>query len=137
MSFSYAFAPLVAWLVASALKSAINSIRTRRWQFTLIGYGGIPSTHTTIVSTTVTLIGFREGLNSPAYAVALTVGILVIMDALRLRRWIGRQGEAINKLSAGRTDIPRMQETVGHRPSEVVAGMLLGIACGYLLSLCG
>ena len=62
----YLVAPLVGWLVAGSLKFAINSLKLRGPAWRDVGYGGIPSTHTTIVSTTVVLIGLRDGWNTPA-----------------------------------------------------------------------
>lgn len=130
---SYAIAPLVGWLVAGTLKSIINSIKVRKLQFDLVGYGGLPSTHTTIVCTTATLIAIREGTNTPAFAVAMTVAILVMMDAVSFRQWVGGHATVINLLSASQPDFPRHRERIGHKPVEIAAGIALGILCAFML----
>ena len=134
MSISYAVAPFVGWLVSGTIKSISASIRARRFQTDYLGYGGLPSTHATIVCTTATLIGFREGVSTPDFAVAVTFAILVMMDAVSLRRWVGEQATALNLLRGGDPGLQRLREQVGHKPLEIVAGIVLGIACGYVLS---
>src|SRR5437763_4645008 len=115
VSTSYAIAPLVAWLVSGAIKSVTSSIKAGRMHLDLLGYGGLPSTHSTIVCTTATLIGVREGPTTPAFAVATTVAVLVMMDAVSLRQWVGQQATAINLLRAGDPDLIRLRERVGHK----------------------
>jgi len=134
LSISYAVAPFVGWLVSGTLKSIHSSIRARRIQTEYLGYGGLPSTHATIVCTTATLIGFREGTSTPDFAIAVTLAILVMMDAVSLRQWVGEQATALNLLRGGEPGLQRLREQVGHKPLEILAGMLLGIACGYVLS---
>ena len=52
-------------------------------------YGGMPSSHTAIASSLITVIGLREGIQSPAFAVAVIFGIVVVRDAIGFRRYIG------------------------------------------------
>jgi acid phosphatase family membrane protein YuiD len=134
LSISYALAPFVGWLVSGTLKSIHSSIRARKIQTEYLGYGGLPSTHATIVCTTATLIGFREGTSTPDFAIAVTLAILVMMDAVSLRQWVGEQATALNLLRGGDPGLQRLREQVGHKPLEILAGMILGIACGYVLS---
>jgi acid phosphatase family membrane protein YuiD len=134
LSISYAVAPFVGWLVSGTLKSVYSSIKAGRIQTDFLGYGGLPSTHATIVCTTATLIGFREGVSTPVFAIAVTLAILVMMDAVSLRQWVGEQATALNLLRGGEPGLQRLREQVGHKPLEIVAGMALGIACGYVLS---
>jgi hypothetical protein len=80
---SYAVTPLLAWLVAGSLKFAINSVRAGRPAFGLIGYGGLPSNHTTIVASIAALIALREGLDSPVFGLAVAVCFVVISGCLQ------------------------------------------------------
>ncbi len=137
MSISYAFAPFVGWVVSGTIKSIHSSIKAGRLQSDLLGYGGLPSTHATIVCTTATLIGAREGTATPMFALAVTVAILVMMDAVSLRQWVGQQATALNLLRADDPGLERLRERVGHKPLEILAGIVLGIACGYGLSWLG
>jgi uncharacterized protein len=137
LSLSYEFAPLVGWLVAGSIKTIVSSIKTRRWHTDFLGYGGIPSTHTTIITTTATLIALREGTKTPEFALALTVAVLVMMDAMSLRQWVGAQAAALNRLQADDPDRILHRERVGHKPWEVLAGIVLGIASGCAMEWLG
>jgi acid phosphatase family membrane protein YuiD len=134
LSISYAVAPFVGWLVSGTIKSIQSSIKGRRFQTDFLGYGGLPSTHASIVCTTATLIGFREGISTPVFAVAVTFAILEMMDAVSLRQWVGEQATALNLLRGGDPGLQRLREQVGHNPLEIVAGMALGFVCGYALN---
>ena len=61
MEYSYLLTPLLGYLLAGGLKFAINSIKFRRWAFSNIGMGGMPSTHNTIASSTFFSIGLERG----------------------------------------------------------------------------
>lgn len=137
MSISYAAAPFVGWIAADVLKSVINSIITRRWRFEILSYGGLPSSHASVVSTTATLIGAREGLDNPAFALALTMAILFMVDAINLRQWVGQHAKALNEMRASQTGLAPLRERIGHKPREILAGILLGIACGLTLNWLG
>ena len=137
LSISYAIAPLASWIVAGLIKTVTSSVKSGQLHIDMLGYGGLPSTHATIVCTTATLIGIREGATTPAFAVATTLAVLVMMDAVSLRQWVGEQATALNLLRAGDPDLLRLRERVGHKPIEIVAGLVLGIACGFVLSCVG
>ena len=66
--YSYLITPFLAWLVAGCLKFLINSIKAKQLAFGLIGYGGLPSNHSAIVSSMAALIAFKEptALAAPA-----------------------------------------------------------------------
>lgn len=127
MDISYAVTPLLAWLVAGILKFVINSIRGRQLAFGLIGYGGLPSNHSSIVFSTAALIAFREGITHPAFGVAVTLAFIVILDANSLRRQIGLHAAAINRLNQAVPGEDALRERVGHSRLEIAAGILTGI----------
>ena len=135
-NYAYALTPFVAWLTAGILKFLINSIRAKRWAFGLIGYGGLPSNHSAIVSSTAALIAFREGIGHPAFGVAVTLAFVVMMDASSLRRQVGKQAEAINQLSASvDTNRPPLRERMGHSQIEIGAGIIVGIVVGFFVGM--
>ena len=125
---AYLVTPFVAWAAAGALKFAVNSVRARRLAFDLIGYGGLPSNHTSIVTSMVALIGAHRGIADPAFGVAVTLAFIVVLDATSLRRQVGRHAEALNAL---RHDAPPLRDRIGHTRLEVAAGALLGAAVGW------
>ena len=128
MTLTYLLTPLAAWLTAGSLKFIINSFKVRQWAFKGIGYGGLPSNHSTIVTSMACLIALNSGLNSPAFGVALTLALIVIIDAIGLRREMGKYAAALNQLNP---HTPRLRERMGHTPWEVLAGILTGIAVGF------
>ncbi|MDO5624551.1 MAG: divergent PAP2 family protein [Pseudomonadota bacterium] len=132
MDFSYLITPFAAWLVAGCLKFAINSLRAGKLAFGLIGYGGLPSNHSAIVSSMAALIALREGIGHPAFGVAVTLAFIVLLDASSLRRQVGRQAEAINRLR-GPQDTP-LRERMGHTPVEMAAGVAVGCAVAWAVN---
>ena len=123
----YVIMPVIAWFVAGSVKFAVNYCRFGGQAVGLIGNGGFPSTHTTIVCSTVTLIALREGLNSPTTGLGVAFLMVTVFDALGLRRAVGRQAERINTLN-GRlgSEENNLRERQGHTPVEVLGGAVLG-----------
>jgi acid phosphatase family membrane protein YuiD len=128
MDFSYALTPFLAWLVAGISKFLINSVRAGQLAFGLIGYGGLPSNHSAIVSSMVALIALKEGVGHPAFGVAITLAFIVMLDANSLRRQVGKHAVVINKLAAGDSDHQSVRERMGHTRIEIAAGIGVGIA---------
>lgn len=126
MDISYALTPFLAWLAAGTTKFLINSIRAKQLAWRLIGYGGLPSNHSAIVSSMVALIALKEGINHPAFGAAITVAFIVILDANSLRRQVGKHAEAINILSKNTKNPLRLRERIGHSFIEIVTGILIG-----------
>ena len=127
MDFSYALTPFMAWLVAGLLKFAINSLKAKQLAFGLIGYGGLPSNHSTIVSSMAALIAFKEGIGHPAFGVAVTLAFIVMLDANSLRRQVGKHAVAINRLASSAEGHETLRERMGHTRIEIAAGILVGI----------
>lgn len=128
MDFSYALTPFLAWLVAGVSKFIINSIKAKQLAFGLIGYGGLPSNHSAIVSSMAALIGLKEGIGHPSFGVAITLAFIVMLDANSLRRQVGKHAAAINKLAATTSAPQSLRERMGHTRLEIVAGVTVGIA---------
>ena len=125
---SYLLTPLLAWLLAGSLKFLINSCRAGQPAFGQIGYGGMPSNHSAIVSSMAALIALKHGIDHPAFGVALTLAFIVILDASSLRRQVGKQAQAINRLNQERTDVTPLRERMGHTRWEILGGVVCGVA---------
>ena len=128
MDVSYVITPFLAWFVAGVSKFIINSIKAKRLAFGLIGYGGLPSNHSAIVSSMAALIALKEGMEHPAFGVAVTLAFIVMLDANSLRRQVGKHALAINKLAIGASDHQVLRERMGHTRWEIAAGIAVGIA---------
>jgi acid phosphatase family membrane protein YuiD len=132
---SYAVTPFVAWLVAGGLKFVINSVRARRLAFGLVGYGGLPSNHSAIVSSIAAVIAVREGIGTPAFGVAVALAFIVVLDAKSLRGQIGKHAVVINKLNDNSDERVVLRERIGHTLIEIVSGLVVGSAVGVSIGL--
>lgn len=134
---SYALTPFLAWLIAGVLKFIINSIKSKQLAFHLIGYGGLPSNHSAIVSSVAALIALKEGVDHPAFGVAITLAFIVILDAFSLRRQVGKHAVIINKMVAGASDHHTLRERIGHTRLEIAAGIAVGIVVAAAVKFFG
>jgi acid phosphatase family membrane protein YuiD len=134
----YLLPPLVAWLIAQAVKLLLHSLRNRRLDLrVLASMGGMPSSHSAMVMALTTAVGRVNGVGSPLFAVALIFSFVVMYDAAGVRRAAGRQAAVLNRLV---DDLmhqrpiveERLRELLGHTPVEVLAGAALGIAIGLI-----
>lgn len=125
---------LAAALIAQLSKLFVKT-NNLKWDFnSFISYSGMPSSHAATTVALVTIIGLTQGLNSPLFAVSLVFTLLVIRDALGVRRYLGQHGELLNDLVKDlRHDkitlnekYPRLIEKIGHTPAQVIAGSLIG-----------
>ncbi len=136
MDISYLVTPVLTWLVVGPIKFLINSARQRRWAFNLVGNGGFPSNHSSVVTSMATLIALREGMDSPAFGVAVTLAFIVMIDANSLRQHVGRQAAAINRLAGGAAPdgaYKVLRERMGHTLVEIGGGICTGIAMGFAI----
>jgi acid phosphatase family membrane protein YuiD len=135
MDFSYVLTPFLAWLVAGVAKFIINSIKAKQLAFGLIGYGGLPSNHSAIVSSMAALIALKDGIEHPVFGVAITLAFIVMLDANSLRRQVGKHAVAINKLAADESNHQTLRERMGHSRLEIAAGIVVGIAVAAIVNL--
>ncbi|KGH51293.1 acid phosphatase [Acinetobacter idrijaensis] len=130
MDYSYLITPFLAWLCCGIVKFLVNCIREKRLAFDLIGYGGMPSNHSAIVSSMVALIALKEGIHTPAFGVALTLAFIVMLDANGLRKKMEQHAIEINKINEYKT--PILRERIGHSKLEIMLGITLGIVIGFI-----
>lgn len=103
-------------------------------------YGGMPSAHTAIAVSLMTVVGLQDGIRSSTFALATIFGLLVIRDAIGFRRYIGGHSEALNRLVRGmpekdRREFQAFREQLGHTPLEAFVGAVLGFAISALFYL--
>lgn len=99
----------------------------------------MPSSHAALVSSLATSTGLTYGPDSPIFPVTLFFGLIVIRDAMGVRRSSGIQAQALNTIGrhvAERDGIPYqpVKEVLGHAPVEVAVGVLLGVVAGVVFS---
>ncbi len=130
-----------AWLIAQALKTIIYVIMNKDFNpERLVGDGGMPSSHSATVMALVTSTAFYYGSNTFEFAIAAILALIVMHDAMGVRRETGKQAKAINNmmelLAELSSDIPpekKLKEFVGHSPMQVFFGALLGVIVGLVM----
>jgi len=135
-----------SWFLAQFIKMFVDQLRgrshgSRDMLATLLWKtGGMPSSHSSLVTGLATTIGVLHGVRSAIFVLSLFYGVLIIRDALGVRRSAGVQARELNRLGmqlAERFDIAfePVKEVSGHTPSEVFVGVLLGFFTGLAFSL--
>ena len=105
----------------------------------IIMSGGMPSSHSSFVTSLAMLVGFDKGFASTEFAITAVFAIIVMYDASGVRRAVGKQAEILNQIVDdffhGKFDQhKKLKELVGHTPKEVLFGALLGIIIGIVMS---
>ena len=131
-------AALTAWLIAQFLKVPIEYLETRRMNWALwFSAGGMPSSHSALMTAVTLSIGLNAGFDSPLFALAVALWMVVIYDAAGVRRQAGFHAQRINLLieeliQGHPISEKRLKEVLGHTPRQVLAGILLGLAIALL-----
>lgn len=130
---------LVAVLSAQIAKVPVEYIRRRKWSWGwLFTAGGMPSSHSALISGTAMAIGLYYGFDTPAFALAIAVGMIIAYDAAGVRRQAGFHAERINflfdELLKGHLwDESELREVLGHTPFEVLGGIIWGLSSSALV----
>lgn len=145
----YLLVPAFSWLVAQILKTIITAFVTKKIYFSrLVGDGGMPSGHSATVTSLALMCGLYKGFDSVEFGISMILAIIVMHDALGVRRETGKQAESIINISKLLNDYfteqdqqiktDKLKVLVGHTPLQVVCGSLIGGAISiayYLLDL--
>ena len=124
---------VLAWTIGQFFKAPLDYFLNKRWNWNvMLSPGGLPSSHSALVTSVAISIGLQEGFGSPIFALAFAVGMIVVYDAAGVRRQAGIHAQRINELMQAffeSRQIPeqKLKEVLGHTPFEVIAGVLLGI----------
>jgi len=124
---------LIAWSLAQGGKLPLEYLRSRRWNWSLLfSTGGMPSSHTALVTAIAHGTGMVAGFDSPAFALGVALAMVVIYDATGIRRQAGLHAEMINAMFQDLMEGHPLQqeklaEVLGHSPGEAFVGLLLGL----------
>lgn len=140
--YQYLICPFFTLFICQLIKFTYESIRDEKLNFARLfnGTGGMPSSHTSFSSSLTVLIGHNLGFDSPIFAVALVFTFITAYDAMGLRFESGLQAEAINQINEelGKTKkkgFKFLKEKLGHKPLEVLVGLLLGTIMGLIFHI--
>ncbi len=154
----------LAWLSAQLIKTALAYIPNKKiiWE-RMVGSGGMPSSHSSLVCAIAVGIAKKLGYASPEFAISLTLAGIVMYDAMGVRRAAGEQAKAINRMVLDFKDMflmvkeefetiargskleeleeetgekrKALKELVGHTPIEVLCGAILGIIIAVIVPI--
>ena len=138
--YKFLIIPTVAWFTVQIFKLLADCIVNRRINFRrFVETGGMPSSHSAVVTSIMTAIGLSEGFSSPMFAISFVFSFIVMYDAAGVRRAAGKQAAILNQLIYSKQvkvdTNEKLKELLGHTPIQVFVGALYGIIVGYLMML--
>ncbi len=133
------YIPILVWFCIQVSKFIVELIKTKKINFKrLMGAGGMPSSHSAVVTSLAILVGKQEGFGSTSFALAFVLACVVMYDAAGVRRAAGKQAHLLNKIvsTPNLTNVQvqeRLNEVLGHTPIQVIVGAIIGIVVGVVL----
>jgi acid phosphatase family membrane protein YuiD len=131
-------AAVLSGVIAQVLKVVIELIQTHRLNMVrILDNGGMPSSHTALVTTLTVGVAIYAGVDSSLFSVTLVFSLYFVFEAAGLRQEVGKQARVLNDLvdelrATHHIDRSRLKELVGHTWAEVFGGLLLGLLLAYL-----
>ncbi len=130
---------LVACLIAQTTKLVVELVKHRKMDLrVLIATGGMPSSHSALVTALATGVGQTVGWASPEFALAAAFALIVMYDAAGVRQAAGKQARILNQMidelfrENHEFNEDRLKELLGHTPVQVIVGSALGITISWL-----
>ena len=132
------------WISAQILKVFTGIFRLKKFSIVelMFGTGGMPSSHTTAVFALTTACGIKFGLGSAEFAISGVLALIVMRDAMGMRRQVGEHAKALNIIFKELADAKKdpklaskaLGELAGHTPLQVAMGVLVGagVAFGFM-----
>ena len=124
---------IAGWFIAQLIKFFVDIVKNKRISLyvLLLSTGGMPSSHSSFVTSLMVAVGFREGFHSAMFAVSAIVAMVTMADAAGIRRAAGKQAAVLNMLIEHLNNPhisldKKLRELLGHSPVEVAAGACLG-----------
>ena len=130
------WAAIIGWFLAQTLKIPFGYLMHKGWRWeSFFMPGGMPSSHSALVTSAAVAAGLYHGFNSAIFALAVTVAMVVVYDAAGVRRQAGIHAEKINVLvqellKGHPINQEQLLEVIGHTPIETIGGVILGIISG-------
>ncbi len=134
-------ASVTASLLAQIIKLPLDYLQTKEWHWSLLlSTGGMPSSHSALVTSATVSIGYYQGFDTPLFGLAFALAAVVIYDATNIRRQAGFHAQQINRIIKevfeGKVkpmeEFNELKEVLGHSPAEALGGMILGLVISFL-----
>ena len=131
----------LGWMVAQVAKTIIHAIITKKFVAErLVGSGGMPSCHSATVCALSTATAMECGASSPEFVISVMLAIIVMYDAMGVRRETGIQAKILNEMIEVFTKMgkkmsaeEKLKEFIGHTPLQVLIGAILGIIIALVM----
>ena len=136
--YRFIIVPMAVWFFIQLFKLIYDLVTTKKFNFKrILGAGGMPSSHSAVVTSLATMIGISQGVQSPIFAVSAIFAFVVMYDACGVRRAAGKQAKILNEIvnTPGLSNLEiseKLQEALGHTPVQVGVGALIGILVGFI-----
>jgi acid phosphatase family membrane protein YuiD len=127
---------VIVSVLAQMLKLPLEYLRTKQWDWSLLfSTGGMPSSHSAVVTAAAAGVGHYNGFDTPLFGLAFAIAMVVIYDATNIRRQAGFHAQQINRviqeIFEGKVkpvqEFQELKEVLGHSPIEAIGGVILGI----------
>ncbi len=134
-----AIAAFVSGVAAQVLKPFIDLVQRRGFNFIrMIDTGGMPSSHTSLVTTLTVGVAVYQGVSSPLFGITLLFSLYFIFEATGLRQEVGNQARVLNEIIARakedhHVNTQQLQELIGHTWVEVIGGFIVGVAVALIM----
>ena len=138
IQYKYLIVPFAVWFCIQLFKVIWDLVVTHKFNFKrILGAGGMPSSHSAVVTSLATMIGKAQGINSEIFALSVIFACVVMYDAAGVRRAAGKQAKLLNKLveTPGLSNLQvqeKLVEVLGHTPTQVFVGATIGIVVGLI-----
>lgn len=143
---------IVSWCAAQVIKTIIHFIQTKSFNpERLFGAGGMPSSHSALVCSATIALCRKCGFDSSEFAIMFILAMVVMYDAMGVRRSAGLHAREINRInrifaikeikpldeanSKKNVKKKELKEYLGHTPFEVLGGALLGILIAMIIPM--
>ncbi len=135
-------ATVVASLMAQILKLPMCYLQHKEWDWSLLfSTGGMPSSHSAVVTAAAIGVGHYAGFDTPLFGLAFAIASVVIYDATNIRRQAGFHAQQINRIIKevftgeikSVEDFKELREVLGHSPAEALGGIILGILVNLVI----
>ena len=130
---------ILSWFIAQVLKVISTLIQNKKLDFRrFVGAGGMPSSHSSFVTSLAVAVGLTVGFESIEFAICTVFALVVMYDAAGVRRAAGQQARILNRLvedwekSDFSSSDKHLKELLGHTPKEVFVGAILGATIAIL-----
>jgi acid phosphatase family membrane protein YuiD len=130
---------LISAVAAQVLKPFMDLLQGKGFRpFRILDTGGMPSSHTSVVTTLTAGVAAYEGISSPLFGITLVISLYFVFEATGLRQEVGNQARVLNEIVARAREThhfkaEELQELIGHTWAEVMGGFALGLLIAWIM----